>query len=277
MVNLHEKAREIRKGILRTVYTQKQGHIGGPLSAADVLAVLYFDKMAVKPEEPEWTERDRFVLSKGHSAIALYVTLALKGYFEYDELYTFDALHSRLQAHPDMTKLPGIDMSTGSLGQGISAGVGMALAAKLQKKDYKTYVMLGDGESQEGQVWEAAAVAARYNLSNLAVIVDNNGLQQYGWKEADSSERQTPDVRFEEKWKAFGWKVLTVDGHQLDEIAEALDAVNDKENKQPVAIIAQTVKGKGISFMEGQYEWHSKVPTESEFNKAMKELGEVMP
>ncbi|PYZ92656.1 transketolase [Salipaludibacillus keqinensis] len=276
MKDLQTKATEIRKGIISTVYKQKQGHIGGPLSAADMLAVLYFHTMNVKPDQPDWENRDRFVLSKGHSGIALYVALALKGYFPYEELLTFDNLHSRLQAHPDMTKLPGIDMSTGSLGQGISAGVGMALAAKLQEKDYTTYVMIGDGESQEGQVWEAAAVAARYKLNNLVVMIDNNRLQQYGWKKEDMADRQAPEQSHAEKWEAFGWKVVTIDGHNLEEIATGLKQVKNAENKQPIAIIANTIKGKGVSFMEGNFQWHSKVPTESEYHLAISELEEVL-
>ncbi|WP_280770699.1 transketolase [Salipaludibacillus daqingensis] len=274
MEDVQTKATEIRKGIITTVFKQKQGHIGGPLSAADMLAVLYFHTMNVKADHPYWENRDRFVLSKGHSGIALYVALALKGYFPYEELFTFDDLHSRLQAHPDMTKLPGIDMSTGSLGQGISAGVGMAVAAKLQEKEYSTYVMIGDGESQEGQVWEAAAIASRYKLNNLVVMIDNNRLQQYGWKQDDISHRQAPELCHAEKWKAFGWKVLTIDGHNLDEIATALKEVKNTENNQPIAIIANTIKGKGVSFMEGNFQWHSKVPTEAEYHQAISELEE---
>ncbi|WP_181347116.1 transketolase [Thalassobacillus sp. CUG 92003] len=265
----------IRKGVIETVYQQKQGHVGGPLSAADILSVLYFDIMTIKPEDPDWPERDRFVLSKGHSAIGLYVTLALRGYFPYAELATFDALHSRLQAHPDMTKLPGLDMSTGSLGQGISSGVGMALAAKRQNKAYKTYVLLGDGESQEGQVWEAARVAERYQLGNLVVIVDANNLQQYGWQSDDKNGRDTPDSNHGAKWKAFGWNVSEVDGHDISALKETLQHITSAPDGKPKAVIAHTVKGKGVSFMEGNFKWHSNVPTDEEFEHAMSELEEV--
>ncbi|WP_096190386.1 transketolase [Evansella halocellulosilytica] len=270
---LKQQADHIREGVIEVVYTKQQGHVGGPLSAADLLAALYFHVMDVRPSEPNWEERDRFILSKGHSGIALYVTLALKGYFSYEELFTFDQLHSRLQAHPDMTKLPGIDMSTGSLGQGISAGVGMALAAKLKKADFRTFVMIGDGESQEGQVWEAAHVASRYRLNNLIVIVDNNGLQQYGWREESALSRERPEYNHVEKWKAFGWKAISIDGHSMKEIVSSLDSAKNNQVERPIAIIANTVKGKGVSFMEGDFNWHSKVPTDEEFERAMDELG----
>lgn len=267
-------AQKIRKGVIETVYRKKQGHVGGPLSMADMLAVLYFDVLNIDPERPNWEERDRFVLSKGHSAIALYVAMALRGYFDYTELITFDDLNSRLQAHPDMTKLPGLDMSTGSLGQGFSAAVGMALGARKQQRRFKTYVILGDGESQEGQVWEAASVAARYRLNNLIVILDHNQLQQYGWAQGDLKDRQAPDENPADKWKAFGWNVLEVNGHDTKKIKQALTDPSIAGNAKPNIIIAKTVKGKGVSFMENQFKWHSNVPSDDEYNKAMAELEE---
>lgn len=273
--HLHTYARNIRQGVIDTVYHQKQGHVGGPLSMADVLAVLYFDILNIDPGQPDWEDRDRFVLSKGHSGIALYVALALRGYFPYEELYTFDDLNSRLQAHPDMTRLPGIDMSAGSLGQGFSAAIGMALGAKLQQKTFTTYVMLGDGETQEGQVWEAARVAERYHLNNLIAIIDNNRLQQFGWAEENNiSLRTPPDADHASKWKAFGWNVMDIDGHNIAEIKRALTEISELNPDKPNMIIANTIKGKGVSFMEHQFKWHSNVPTTEEYERAMAELTE---
>ncbi|GAA0316802.1 transketolase [Bacillus carboniphilus] len=277
MQYLDIQAQKIRQGVIETVYRQKQGHLGGPLSMADILAVLYFDVLNIDPTQPQWEDRDRFVLSKGHSGIALYVALALRGYFPYEELFTFDELHSRLQAHPDMTKLPGIDMSTGSLGQGFSAAVGMALGAKLQGKAYKTYCLLGDGESQEGQVWEAAHVATRYKLNNLIVILDNNRLQQYGWANENIKSRRPPDSNPAEKWKAFGWNVLEIDGHDTRQIKQALTDLPNRSKRKPSIIIAHTIKGKGVRFMENQFKWHSNVPTKEEYHEAMKQLKEGIP
>jgi transketolase len=274
MDELRHTAKEIRKGIIDTVYAKQQGHLGGPLSVADILTALYFYEMRIGTSKLDWVDRDRFILSKGHSAIALYVTLAKRGYFPYEELLTFDEIGSRLQAHPDMTKLPGLDMSTGSLGQGLSVGVGMAIGAKRLQKDFRVYVVIGDGESQEGQIWEAADVARKYQLDNLIAILDWNQLQQFGWAGEDG-KRQPPDDLPAAKWKAFGWDVVEVDGHDLDSILYALDEARHGTNDKPKMLIARTVKGKGISFMEDQYEWHSKVPTEEEWEKAMKELEEA--
>lgn len=275
MEHLREVARQIREGVIDTVYHQKQGHVGGPLSMADLLAVLYFETMDINPAQPQWKDRDRFVLSKGHSGIALYVALALRGYFPYEELRTFDDLNSRLQAHPDMTRLPGIDMSTGSLGQGFSAAVGIALGAKLQKKSFQTFTMIGDGESQEGQVWEAARVAQRFKLDNLIAIVDNNRLQQYGWPdEADIGVRTPPEDDHASKWRAFGWNVIEIDGHNIPEINFTLEALKKEHKEKPHMIIAHTVKGKGVPFMEGSFKWHSNVPTDEEYEEAMKALRE---
>ncbi|HEY9724261.1 MAG TPA: transketolase, partial [Oscillatoriaceae cyanobacterium] len=244
---LRAAARNARRLVLQIVHHAGGGHVGGPLSSCDVLAALYFRVLHVDPAWPTAPERDRFILSKGHSTAALYAILALRGFLPVDELASMYQLDSRLQGHPDMTRLPGLDMSTGSLGQGLSAGVGMAIAAKLGGQQYRTYVMLGDGESQEGQVWEAAQVAAKYRLDNLVAILDHNRLQQYGWRDGDVPHAPIDDAAA--KWRAFGWHVLVIDGHDMLTI---LDAFKQAEilPKKPVMIIAQTTKGKGVSFME---------------------------
>lgn len=270
---LKSKAKSARKNVLKVVHHAGAGHIGGPLSAIDILTTLYFQEMNIDPSKPKTPNRDRFVLSKGHSAIGLYCVLAEKGFIEYDELFTFDSIDSRLQGHPDMNALEGIEMSTGSLGQGISAAVGMALGAKLKNEDFRVYCMIGDGESQEGQVWEAAFIAEKYNLDNLVVIVDYNKLQQYGWPGIEN-DRLAPNDNLEEKWSAFGWHVQRIDGHSYDEISKALHHARSAANK-PTVIIADTVKGKGISFMEGNYSWHSRVPTDDELAAAIEELDNV--
>jgi transketolase len=273
---LEETARRIRIEIIRAVYTAKAGHLGGPLSAADVLAALYFHVMQIRPDEPTWPGRDRFILSKGHCSIGLYATMALRGYFPVAELATFDAAGTRLQGHPDMTKLPGIDISSGSLGMGISAGVGMALGAHLKgQTDIRTYVMLGDGECQEGEVWEAAMVAARYGLDNLVAIVDHNKLQQYGWPGDGPDGRLAPEEPGElvAKWTAFGWRVLEVDGHNMSAVVDVLQRARVGDGR-PTAVISHTVKGKGVSFMEGHFYWHTRVIKPDEFATAMADLGE---
>lgn len=259
-------ARRVRQHVLRAVHHAKGGHIGGPLSAVDMLTALYFSVLRVDPRRPWWPERDRFILSKGHAAIALYAVLAERGFFPVEELWTFDAINSRLQGHPDMTVTPGVDMSTGSLGQGLSAGAGMALGAKLKGLSFHTYVMLGDGECQEGQIWEAAMFAAQYGLDNLTAIVDQNGLSQWG------EERPPHDVvpRLAEKWAAFGWRVRQVDGHNLTAFIETCRL--PREPGRPVVILARTVKGKGVSFMENDFNWHSRVPTDDELAAALAEL-----
>jgi transketolase len=267
---LKQTAASVRKLILETVHYANAGHVGGPLSATDMLVALYFELLNIKPDEPKWEDRDRFVLSKGHSAIALYAVLAKKGYMPEEEMKTFDKIDSRLQAHPDMNVLPGLDMSTGSLGQGISTAVGMALAAKLQGKSYTTYCMVGDGEIQEGQVWEAADVAYRYGLDNLIVLMDYNKLQQYGW-EAEDKSREMPVQSPERKWEAFGWNVLTIDGHHFEEIIQACQTAKQHKGT-PTVIVANTVKGKGVSFMENAYLWHSRVPTDQELEQAINEI-----
>lgn len=267
---LKQKAIETRKLILETIHHAGAGHIGGPLSAVDVLVSLYFKEMDINPEDPRSDDRDRFVLSKGHSCIALYTVLALRGYFPIEELKTFDEIDSRLQGHPDMKILPGIDMSTGSLGQGISAAVGVALGGKLREKNFRTYCMIGDGESQEGQVWEAADVAAKYELDNLVVIMDYNKLQQYGWA-GSVTERENPVASPEKRWEAFGWNVISIDGHNFEQIIQALNDAKEVKRK-PTIIISNTVKGKGVSFMENSYGWHAKVPNAKELAAAIKEI-----
>lgn len=275
---LREIARRIRVEVVKAVYHARAGHLGGPLSAADLLAALYFHVMRIRPDEPAWPDRDRFILSKGHSSIVLYAAMALRGYLPVEELSTFDAAHSRLQGHPDMTRLPGLDMSTGSLGMGISAGMGIALGARLTGRASRAYVILGDGECQEGEVWEAAMSAARYGLDNLIAIIDHNKLQQYGWPGDGPDGRTPPQVPGElvAKWSAFGWRVLEVDGHDMPDILRVLDEANRGDGR-PVAIIAHTVKGKGVSYMEGHYFWHTRAITPEEFAAAMADLGEPLP
>jgi transketolase len=278
VAQLEEMARRIRVEVVRTVNHAKGGHLGGPLSAADLLAALYFRVLRIRPDEPGWPDRDRFVLSKGHSSIGLYAAMALRGYFPVEELLTFDAAHSRLQGHPDMTRLPGLDMSTGSLGMGISAAMGIALGARLTGRDARAFVMLGDGECQEGEVWEAAFSAARYRLDNLIAIIDHNKLQQFGWHGDGPDGRLPPQVPGElaGKWAAFGWRVLEVDGHDMAAIVAVLDEAVQGDGR-PVAVIAHTVKGKGVSFMEGHYYWHTRIIKPEEFATAMADLGEPAP
>jgi transketolase len=271
-------ARRIRVELVRAVYHARAGHLGGPLSAADMLAALYFSELRIRPDEPAWPDRDRFVLSKGHSSIGLYAAMALRGYFPVEELLTFDGAHSRLQGHPDMTRLPGLDMSTGSLGMGISAGMGMALGARLTGRDVRAFVMLGDGECQEGEVWEAANAAPHYGLDNLVAIIDHNKLQQYGWPGDGPDGRIPPQVPGEMagKWAAFGWRVLEVDGHDMEAILDVLAQARVGDGR-PVAIISHTVKGKGVSYMEGKYYWHTRAIKPEEYAIAMHDLGEPEP
>lgn len=278
IARLEDVGRRIRVEIVRSVNHAKGGHLGGPLSAADLLAALFFRVMRIRPDEPSWPDRDRFILSKGHSSIGLYAAMALRGYFPVAELATFDAAGSRLQGHPDMTLLPCLDMSTGSLGMGISAGLGIALGARLTGRDARTYVMLGDGECQEGEVWEAAFVAARYRLDKLVAVVDHNKLQQFGWRGDAADHRLPPQAPGElvAKWSAFGWRVIEVDGHDMVDVVGGLEAARDGDGR-PVALIAHTIKGKGVSFMEGRYNWHTRILKAEEFAAALAELGEPEP
>lgn len=275
IAELQATARMARREIVKAIAHARAGHLGGPLSATDMLTALYFRVMNVRPEQPDWPDRDRFILSKGHSSIAIYVMLALRGYFPLEEVCTFDAIDSRLQGHPDMHALPGLDMSTGSLGLGLSAGVGMALGAKLSHRDFTTFVMVGDGECNEGIVWEAAHVAHRYALDNLIVLVDQNRLQQLGWRENGSGTRRPPYVGddLRDRWAAFGWAVYEVDGHDIGAVIETLGEAKTTCGR-PVAIIAHTVKGKGVSFMEGNFRWHAQVPTDEELAMALAELSD---
>lgn len=268
-LELMKTANEVRKGIVTAVHSAKAGHPGGSLSAADIFTYLYFEEMNIDPKEPKKADRDRFVLSKGHTAPGLYSVLAQRGYFSVEDLKTLRHTGSYLQGHPDMKHTPGIDMSTGSLGQGISAAVGMALAAKMQKRDYRTYVLVGDGEIQEGQVWEAAMFAAFRKLDNMVVIVDNNGLQIDGRIEDVCNPYPIAD-----KFQSFGFHAICVDGHDFSALRSAFLEARQIKGK-PSAVIMKTIKGKGISFMEHQAGWHGKAPNEAEYRMAMKELEEL--
>ena len=259
-------ATKARMGAIIGTYNAKSGHPGGSLSAADVLTYLYFKEMNVDPSNPKWADRDRFVLSKGHSAPALYAVLALKGYFDWDELKSLRHVGAMLQGHPDMKGTPGIDMSTGSLGQGISTACGMAIAGKMDNKDYRVYTVLGDGECEEGQVWEALMFAAHKNLDNLVVIVDQNGLQ------IDGTVAEVGGIEpLDKKFEAFGFNTLKVDGHSFEELEKAF-AVAKETKGMPTAILMKTVKGKGVSFMENQVGWHGKATNDEEYKQAMAEL-----
>ena len=266
---LQKTANEIRKGIVTAVHSAKSGHPGGSLSAADMLTYLYFVEMNVDPKQPDKPDRDRFVLSKGHIAPALYSTLAQRGYFPAEDLKTLRHVGSYLQGHPDMKHIPGVDMSSGSLGQGISAAVGMALSAKLSNDTYRVYTLLGDGEIQEGQVWEASMFAGARNLDNLVVIVDNNGLQIDG-----NIEDVCSPYPIDKKFEAFNFHVINIDAHNFDEIEAAFaEAKNTKG--QPTAIIAKSIKGKGVSFMENQASWHGSAPNDEQYAQAMADLEKV--
>lgn len=268
-LELKRTANEIRKGIITAVHSAKAGHPGGSLSAADLYTFLYFEEMNVDPDNPDKPDRDRFVLSKGHTAPGLYSTLAQKGFFPKEDLKTLRHIGSYLQGHPDMKHIPGVDMSSGSLGQGISAAVGMALSAKLSKDSYRVYTLLGDGEIQEGQVWEAAMFAGHRYLDNLVVIVDNNGLQIDG----DIKEVCSP-YPIDKKFEAFNFHVITIDAHDFDAIRKALEEARNTKG-QPTAIIAKSIKGKDISFMENKAAWHGVAPNDEEYEIAMKDLEKV--
>ena len=261
---------EVRKGIIEEVYNAKSGHPGGSLSCADILTVLYFNQMNIEPEKPHDPNRDRFVLSKGHASPALYSVLAEKGYFDKELLQTFRKIGSNLQGHPDMRKVEGVDMTTGSLGQGISAAVGMALASKMDRAGCKVYCLLGDGELEEGQVWEALTAASKNNLDNLCVIVDNNNLQIDG--EIDKVGGMN---NLTEKFMSFGFNVINIDGHNIDSIIDAFATAKQTKGR-PSVIIAKTIKGKGVPFMDNQASWHGKAPSEEEYSRAMEELNSAM-
>ncbi len=265
-IELMKTANEVRKGIVTAVHSAKAGHPGGSLSAADIFTYLYFEEMNIDPKEPKKADRDRFVLSKGHTAPGLYSTLAHRGYFPVEDLKTLRHTGSYLQGHPDMKHIPGVDMSSGSLGQGISAAVGMALAAKLSNEDYRVYTLLGDGEIQEGQVWEASMLAGFRKLDNLVVIVDNNNLQIDG-----AIDEVNSPYPIDRKFEAFNFHVITINGNDMDEIAAALKEAR-KTKGLPTAIIAKTTKGNGVSFMENAVGWHGKAPNDEEYKIAMEDL-----
>lgn len=267
---LQQIANEVRKGIVTSVHSAKAGHPGGSLSAADLFTYLYFEEMNIDPENPKDPKRDRFVLSKGHTAPGLYATLAHRGYFPVTTLTTLRQIGSILQGHPDMKHIPGVDMSSGSLGQGVSAAVGMALAAKLSKASYRTYTLLGDGEIQEGQVWEAAMLAGHHKLDNLVVIVDNNGLQIDG-----AIDDVCSPYPIDKKFESFNFHVINVDdGNDFDQLKAAFDEAKTTKG-MPTAIVMKTVKGKGISFMENQASWHGTAPNDEQYEIAMKDLEKV--
>lgn len=266
LTQLKKEAAMIRLGILDGTHAAASGHPGGSLSIADILSYLYFAEMKVDSENPKWADRDRFVLSKGHAAPALYAALARKGFFPFEDLTTLRRVDSILQGHPDMKHIPGVDMSTGSLGQGISAAVGMALAAKVDGKDYRTYTIVGDGESEEGQVWEALMFAARRDLDNLCVIFDYNGLQIDG----PVADIVNP-APYEGKLAAFGFHVITIDAHDFGQIENAFAEARAVKGK-PTAIVANSVKGKGVSFMENQVKWHGSAPNDAQYEQAVAEI-----
>ena len=263
---LKEIAKKIRLGIIDAVYYGKSGHPGGSLSVADIMTVLYFDEMNIDSEKPDWEERDRLVLSKGHCSPALYSALAYRGFFPIEDLKTFRNINSYLQGHPDRKHIPGVDMTTGSLGQGLSAANGMAIAGKIENKNYRVYCILGDGELEEGQIWEAAMSANKYKLDNLCVIIDNNNLQIDGTIDEVMSSKP-----IDEKFRSFGFEIIKIDGHNLEEIKSAFEVARNIKNK-PVCIIANTIKGKGVSYMENKPEWHGKAPNDEEYKKAVEDI-----
>lgn len=272
-LELMKTANEIRKGIVTAVHSAKSGHPGGSLSAADIYTYLYFEELNIDPEDPKKADRDRFVLSKGHTAPGLYSTLAHRGFFPVEDLTTLRHTGSYLQGHPDMKHIPGVDMSSGSLGQGISAAVGMAISAKLSNEDYRVYTLLGDGEIQEGQVWEAAMLAGFRKLDNLVVIVDNNNLQIDG-----AIDEVNSPYPIDKKFEAFNFHVITIDGNDFDQIEAAFKEARETKG-MPTAIVAKTVKGKGVSFMENQVGWHGAAPNDEQYAVAMEDLekaGEVL-
>lgn len=267
--DLKIKAKELRKMVLTMIYKAQSGHPGGSLSSADIMAALYFRILKLDPKNPKWPERDRFVLSKGHVCPVLYSALIMRGFLEESEVCHLRKQGSILQGHPDMKRCPGIEISTGSLGQGISCAVGMALAGKRDKKEYMVYTLLGDGECNEGQVWEAAQSANKYQLDNLVVIIDNNGLQNDGF-----AKDIMPTGDLKNKFDAFGFQTLRINGHNVEEIASALDFIKTQKNGRPKCIVCSTVKGKGVSFMENVALWHGKAPNDAEYAQAMKEIEE---
>lgn len=259
-------ARRLRVEIVKMIAHAGSGHPGGSLSAADLVAALYWHFMRLRPEEPRWPDRDRFVLCKGHACPVIYAALALRGFYPVEELQTLRAFNSRLQGHPDMKKTPGLDMTTGSLGQGLSAAVGMALGARLQQKDFRVFALLSSGDQDEGQTWEAAMAAGHYKLDHLVALLDYNCLQLDGWTHEVMELEPLKD-----KWRAFNWEVLEIDGHNMDQIVNGIEAATHVKGK-PTAVLAHTIKGKGVSFMENVCEWHGRAPNAEELAAALREL-----
>ncbi len=268
---LEDKARLLRRHVLKMTHQVQSGHPGGSMSACDIVTALYFDALRVDPQNPAWPDRDRFVMSKGHACPVLYAALAERGFFPVPELMTFRRLGSRLQGHPELGTTPGVENAAGAEGQGLSFGVGLALAARLDRKAWRTYVLMGDGEQDVGQTWEAALSGAKYHLDNLVGFVDRNGIQQEG-----HTEEIMPIEPLADKWKAFGWNVLTINGHDMRQILSALDEAHAHKG-QPTAVIAKTTKGKGVSFMENVVRYHGAATTDEELKRALAELGEVIP
>lgn len=264
---LEEQAVQLRRDIVEMIHAAKAGHPGGSLSAVDMITALYFHVMRIDPQNPRWEDRDRFVLSKGHACPALYAALARRGFFDPKHLTTLRQYHSILQGHPDMNKTPGIDISSGSLGNGLAIGVGMAMSGRLHHQDYMTYVMLGDGEVQEGMVWEAAMAAHHHDLGNLVAIVDCNGVQINGWVNEIMTVEPLAD-----KWRAFGWNVVEVNGHNMKDLLTVLHTA--KTMRHPTVILMRTVKGRGVSFMEDDFKWHGNSPSDEELVQAILEIGE---
>lgn len=264
-------ATDLRKKAVSMIYEAQSGHPGGSLSAADFVAACYFREMNIDPKNPKWEDRDRFVLSKGHVCPIQYAALATLGYFPLDVLHTLRKEGSILQGHPDMKKCPGIDISTGSLGQGLACGVGMALCSKLDEKDYRVFVVVGDGEAQEGEIWEAAQTANKYKLDNLIVFVDNNNLQLDG-----TCDEVMPNIDLGKKFEAFGFENYEIDGHDMQQIVDTLDKIRASKNGKPKCIFAHTIKGKGVSYMENECSWHGVAPNEQEYKQAMEELDAQM-
>jgi transketolase len=270
ITELDELARQLRVDSLRLIHRRGAGHPGGALSAAEIMAVLYFHQLNLDPTHPDWEQRDRFILSKGHASALLYSALARRGYFAFSELDNWGELDCPHQGHPDRLKTPGVDMTSGLLGHGVAIGVGLALAARLKKQSYRTFILLGDGECQGGIVWEGAVTAAKYRLSNLTAILDNNGVQLDG-----TVQEVMPLEPIADKWKACGWHVIEINGHSVREVAEALDLAGEIHDR-PAIIIAHTTKGKGVSFMENQSYWHGNVPDAGQLKRALMELGEAV-
>lgn len=269
VIKLKAQAKIVREEIIKMIYAAQSGHPGGSLSATDIMTALYFSELNIRPQEPKWADRDRFVLSKGHCCPVLYTCLALRGYFDKAELATLRKEGSILQGHPDMKRCPGIDISTGSLGQGFSVAVGMAIAAKRDHKDFRVFSLLGDGEIAESQVWEATEAAVKYQLDNLIFFVDNNGLQN-----DNTCDFVMPTGDIAKKFAAFGCDSYNIDGHDLNQILDILDKVRTEKNGKPKCIVAKTVKGKGVSFMENVVVWHGKAPNTEQYQQAMKDLEE---